>query len=144
MITKEAMLPGMTGERLGAERILGAVAHAMRGGCGACLFGVAREDGSVAPWMDGAFSWASVEDFMSSAARQGRASALLERRMGEGCFGTGVVLPSGAVVEAGGRHRRWRSTRAFLKAAGAMGSFLVRWHPVRRVRRSASPDDARQ
>lgn len=131
-------------ERCRAERILGAVAQAMRGCRSTCLFGMASEDGTVLPWMDGTASWSSVEDFKADAAMQGRASALLECRQGAGYFGTGVVLPSGAVVEAEGRRRRWRSTRAFLKAAGSMGACLVRWCPVRRVRRTASPEAARQ
>lgn len=131
-------------ERRRAERILGAVAQAMRGGRSTCLFGVAREDGAVLPWMGGTAPWASVEDFKADAAMQGRASALLECRQGAGCFGTGVVLPSGAVVEAEGRRRRWRSARAFLKAAGPMGACLVRWCPVRRIRRTTSPEATRQ
>lgn len=131
-------------ERFRAERILGAVAQAMRGGRGACLFGMAREDGAVLPWMAGTGPWPSVEEFKADAAMQGRASALLECRHGAGYFGTGVVLPSGVVVEAEGRRRRWRSTRAFLKAAGPMGACLVRWCPARRTRRTAAPGTALQ
>lgn len=128
-------------ERSRAERILGAVAQVMRGSRSTCLFGVVRDDGAVLPWMDGTAPWASVEDFKADAAMQGRASALLERRHGEGYFGAGVVLPSGAVVEAEGRRRRWRSERAFLKAAGSMGADLVRWRPGRRVRNGKTPPE---
>ena len=131
-------------ERCRAERILGAVAQAMKGGRSACLFGMAREDGAVVPWMDGASPWPCMEAFLADARGRGKATALLECRQGEGHFGTGVVLPSGVVVEAEGRRRRWGSERAFLKAAGTMGACLVRWNPVRRTRRPASPEDARQ
>lgn len=124
-------------ERSRAERILGAVAQVMRGSRSTCLFGVVREDGAVVPWMDGTASWSSVEEFKADVASQGRASALLEHHAGSGVyFGAGVVLTSGAVVEAGGRRRRWRSEKAFLKAAGAMDADLVRWSPGRRVRNS--------
>lgn len=131
-------------ERCRAERILGAVAQAMKGGRSACLFGMARKDGEVIPWMDGAPPWPCMEAFLADARGKGKATALLECRRGEGHFGTGVVLPSGVVVEAEGRRRRWGSVRAFLKDAGTMGACLVRWCPARRTRRAASPEDARQ
>ena len=132
----------MDAERSWAERILGAVAQAMRGGQSSCLFGMARDDGAVVPWMDGTAPWPCMESFQAEAGRRGKATALLERHHGEGYFGAGVVLPSGAVVEAEGRRRRWRSEKAFLKAAGSMGADLVRWCPGRRIRsRKASPED---
>ena len=124
-------------DRSRAERIMGAVAQAMRGCRSSCIFGMVREDGSVVPWMDGTAQWSSVDDFKADVARQGRASALLEHHAGSGVyFGTGVVLTSGAVVEAGGRRRRWRSEKAFLKSAGSMDADLVRWSPGRRIRDS--------
>lgn len=129
-------------ERSRAERILGAVAQVMRGSRSTCLFGVVREDGAVVPWMDGADPWPCMDEFLEDAHGRGLASALLERRHGEGYFGAGVVLPSGAVIEAEGRRRRWRSEKAFLKAVGSMGADLVRWHPGRRVRsRKKAPED---
>ena len=133
-----------TAERAAAERILGSVAQAMKGGQSSCVLGLAREDGSVVPWPGRTPAWSCVDAFTADAAEKGKAAALLESHPGEGYFGAGVLLPSGAVVEAEGRRRRWPCKRAFLKAAKGMGADVVRWFPGRRTRRKSALETASQ